>query len=137
MKFCSNSLQYNKFTKVICASSNKTCSNAFCYLKVVARHNSYLSFGCGLKHPISNFRVNKLGNIEKLDFKIFLIQFYFQLAYKQFHYWRQVVDLKDLDACAITDTIDNFPKLAGQVDWFNTVFPKSIHRCPYDVFYLC
>lgn len=52
--------KFIKYTAVKCSTSGKTCKNFFCKLKAVSRNDSFFSFNCDLKRPLTQVIVNIL-----------------------------------------------------------------------------
>lgn len=55
------SMQFNRFTRVGCNSSGKTCLGMFCKLKLISAKESRFDFGCkdGLIRSLNNIKVEK------------------------------------------------------------------------------
>ena len=127
-------LKYAKITKVECSSTGITCPNPKCNVVFVARNYSYMNAECDLKKPLTKFKVTK----DKLHGWIFNIKLKFQF---QIQFWkklqnggyRDIANLKDIDACWGIDNLDKFPMLSAQIDWFNQTFPEALDKCPKTV----
>ena len=47
--------------------------------------------------------------------------------------FRQLINLKDLDACDILGHVNDFPMLKSAFEWLNTTLAGMVHKCPYAV----
>lgn len=69
-----------------------------------------------------------------------LIESWFQLSVKveiktsTSQNFRQIVNVKNLDVCAIAENINNFPPFAPYLVFFNETMAGGIHKCPYPSF---
>lgn len=48
--------------------------------------------------------------------------------------FRTIINLKNLDCCAILKSIKSFPAFQGYTSYFNRSFPGMVQPCPYRSF---
>jgi hypothetical protein len=46
---------------------------------------------------------------------------------------RLMLNLKNVDACAVLDNTNLFPMFVNEIRGLNATFPGMIHKCPYTV----
>lgn len=66
--------------------------------------------------------------------RIIFYQFHVTTWYKQFKSggnYRQIISLKNINACEVLENINKFPQFVGYVDWLNITFQGLFHPCPY------
>lgn len=49
--------------------------------------------------------------------------------------FRQIIDVKNLNLCAIVDNVNNFPHFVNYLVFFNETLAGGVHKCPYTTFY--
>ena len=103
-----------RFKSVKCQSDNKTIMVKYCYLKAVSR--KIVTFNVGLKYLIPHIKPLYLHAI-----------FYYRYG----TIFRQIIDLKKLEVCAILDGADTNPLIKLIIDMVKRKAPKMIHKCPY------
>ena len=116
IKFLKMFRKFEKFTKVECSSSNKTCINPYCNLKAYSRTTIYMNFGCDLLRPLTDTRFAIASWMKSLSGN-----------------YRQFVNVKDIDICNVLSHLKEYKKYRSQIDWFNTTFSGFVHACPYTV----
>lgn len=50
--------------------------------------------------------------------------------------FRQLIDVKNLDVCAIIKNVNNFPAFFPYRLWFNETLSGQVHECPYNSLYI-
>ena len=111
-----NFQKFEKFTKVECSSSNKTCINPYCNLKAYSRKITFMNFGCDLLKPLTNTRFAVTSWMKSLAGS-----------------YRQFAKVDDIDMCNVLGHLKDYKNFQGQIDWLNTTFSGSVHACPYIV----
>jgi len=104
-----------RFKSVKCQSDNKTILIKSCYLKPVSR-----------KVVTFNFGIKLLVSYKKPFFGHSI------LSYRYGTIYRQIIDMKKLEVCAILDGVDTHPMVKLIIDFMKSIAPKSVHKCPYE-----
>ena len=104
-----------RFKSVKCQSDNKTILTKYCYLKPVSRNVVTFNFGIKLLVPYTR---PIFGHII--------------IYYRYGTIFRQIIDTKRLEGCAIFDGADTNPLIRIIIDMIKTKAPNLIHNCPYE-----
>ena len=103
-----------RFRSVKCSFDNYTVLLKGCYLKAYSRRlvtlNLYGSFGKPLKKPC---------------------YFQFILFYRYGNIYREVIDSKKREWCAIMDGVQTHPYINLLIAQLKDSAPKLFHKCPY------
>jgi hypothetical protein len=109
-------MQFAKYTRVKCSTSNLTCTDAYCRIKPINRYLNYLNMGCSLAKPVRNIIVT---------FSIY----HRHLLGGRFNH---MFTFKNLSACEVTKLCINIPMFKPLVDYANaTLLQGIIKECPY------
>ncbi|KAL7014212.1 hypothetical protein ACKWTF_015804 [Chironomus riparius] len=103
-----------RFKSVKCQSDNTTITTKYCYLKAVSRKDVTLNIGVKFLVPHT---------------RPFFIQFIFHYRYGTI--FRQIIDTKKLEICAILDGTDTNLLVKLVHDLIKNRLPELVHKCPY------
>jgi len=113
-----NSIQYTfgtHFRSVKCSTDNYTVLLDRCYLKAYSRRivtlNIVGTFGVPLRKPC---------------------YFQFVLFYRYGNIYREVIDTKKREWCAIMDGVQTHPYINLIISHLKNSAPKLFHKCPYE-----
>lgn len=103
-----------RFKSTKCQSDNTTMITKYCYLRPVSRKVVTINVGCRLLIPYKR-------------------PFYFQVVifYRYGTIFRQIIDTKKLEVCAILGGADTNPLVKLLIDMMKKKAPHLIHKCPY------
>ena len=104
-----------RFSSLKCEADNKTILVKFCYLKAVSRKIVTLNFGVKLLVP---FVKPYFGQVI--------------LYYRYGTIFRQIIDVKKFEICAILDGNDTNPLIKLILEMLKSRAPNLIHKCPYE-----
>ena len=108
--------QYEKFTKVTCSSSNKTCINPKCNLKAYSKSVVTMNFNCEMSRTLTNLKLHATTWLRSITGS-----------------YRQVINIDNIDVCHTLEGIhDIHPYFKSGAEWINQSFPGLVHKCPYN-----
>lgn len=113
---CRKTSQYSgRFRSIECDANNKSAVIKYCYIKAVSR-----------EHATLNVKVHFTEVINKPVF-VNLILFY-----RYGNIYREVINTKVIEWCAIMDGISNHLFLMQVIDFIKQFAGNSLRKCPYD-----
>lgn len=104
-----------RFKSVKCQSDNKTIFKKFCFLKPLSR--KIVTFNAGFK---------LLVPYTKPVFGHTIIYYRYGTIF------RQIIDTKKLEICAILNNEDTNPFVRLMIDMLKSRAPNLIHKCPFN-----
>jgi hypothetical protein len=108
--------QYLMYTKVVCSSSNLTCTNLKCRVKPVSRVVGHFNLQCNLERPVRNI----IGSFSVYHQTLLGGNFNNLFSYK------------NLEICNLENLCNTFPLLKPFVKFGNiSIFNGLLKQCPY------